>query len=816
MTRDDGHADTMNRDTMRTCNYVDVAVDGICRDACAKALLRACPDIEHVHVPWTGRMGAWEKYDYDHIGDIMVSRNSGAMSHEANLQRFSTAAENMMVDATVHMARNTQLVGARTVMLCAVSRFFCNSVRDDLRVVLYMVAAPCDAQTAEAKFGPPVVTRLLEGAAAAAPSQHQEPRRARASTMTETRTDEVDADTQTIIDYVYDAVDRVARAVCVDALPRFLPNAERVYFRSVSEPRDEESLENIGVIMVSKEVSKHASTHEGYQKARLFIEHAERKMADTVERIAHNYGLQNAHTLVLTTSVFMFIPPMADHVCVSIDMMIRPCDARTAEAEYDAPFVIQRFRGDAAAAAPESPQRLEAPPRPPASPRQLEEPPRVDPTAHRAAAEAATASPPDPRAAADAAAAAAAAAAAVAVGAPRAAKRASSALNEISEAASLQWETCAVCMDRDADTACVPCGHLATCCTCALKIKRTANNLCPICRARVASWMQIRPQGVARSFCGGGGGSDGGGAGGGGGGGGARADTSELVACARCTYANPGDARACEMCEGALSPGGGGGGGGRMSPMLTAALAESQRTAAAAAAVFHPAAYDTAPRSAQDEPQRPAYVDQGPGLRLYLRLLENKRAAVQDELRRSQNIDYSAALQRHTECIDRFQQVLRNELSNNEWILADRNHVGAVELITTRHEVRRAKHAEASAECKARATAPGNYLISERHHDWLRADALRDREDGPGALNYMLKTVAGDSPMLVEFIGRHNGKPQPSRRRFIQKYIRATTDAERIALVRASDRSALAARSRMLLNAAREQQLREDEDLALA
>lgn len=55
--------------------------------------------------------------------------------------------------------------------------------------------------------------------------------------------------------------------------------------------------------------------------------------------------------------------------------------------------------------------------------------------------------------------------------------------------------SCSICMDKDANIACVPCGHLCLCVDCAvLLLDQTQPKTgvpCPICRAGVRTFQQI-------------------------------------------------------------------------------------------------------------------------------------------------------------------------------------------------------------------------------------------------------------------------------------------------------------------------------------
>merc|ERR1712137_399856 len=48
---------------------------------------------------------------------------------------------------------------------------------------------------------------------------------------------------------------------------------------------------------------------------------------------------------------------------------------------------------------------------------------------------------------------------------------------------------CAVCMDAEVDTVFVPCGHMATCSTCAERLGKRP--CCPVCRKRVKHMQRV-------------------------------------------------------------------------------------------------------------------------------------------------------------------------------------------------------------------------------------------------------------------------------------------------------------------------------------
>ena len=57
---------------------------------------------------------------------------------------------------------------------------------------------------------------------------------------------------------------------------------------------------------------------------------------------------------------------------------------------------------------------------------------------------------------------------------------------------------CSICLDEEADTAAIPCGHVFGCWSCATRVKNTSG-LCPICRRLIQSLLKIRKCGEKMS-----------------------------------------------------------------------------------------------------------------------------------------------------------------------------------------------------------------------------------------------------------------------------------------------------------------------------
>lgn len=52
-------------------------------------------------------------------------------------------------------------------------------------------------------------------------------------------------------------------------------------------------------------------------------------------------------------------------------------------------------------------------------------------------------------------------------------------------------ETCNICMDAEADTVIIPCGHLVGCYECSSRVATRCGIMCPICRSEIKSWQKV-------------------------------------------------------------------------------------------------------------------------------------------------------------------------------------------------------------------------------------------------------------------------------------------------------------------------------------